>query len=642
MQDIEPAREAFVMGAKLPSWADLKTAPPTAVQREPTPLTIRLWETQLRSGAAPVELTHWVVQVHHANALSEIGQLMLEFNPQDERLLLHQLVIERDSQRIDHLHSATVRLLQREAKLEQGIYNGTVTASIVLPRVRVGDSLHLVYSVVANTPGTAYRYAHRAFWDQRRPIAWRRVTLVQPLDGSVRWRWGGGAGSAGPTPTETVVANQRQLLFEARNVAAIVTEPTLPPRIEARRSLFFSDYAGWNDVARWAQPLFPVDTRLPPEMDPVITRLRSIVDPQERTAQALRWVQGEIRNWSIALGEHAVRPRLPAEVIERGFGDCKDKSLLLSTMLRDLNVDARPALVSVTTRNGPAFMLPSPEVFDHAIVQVKLANRAYYLDPTNPTQFGLLSRLGQRLEGASTLPIDAETQDLVTVSSPNRDQIFGDQLAEHFMLHDVNAEARLDVETAWSGVHAEAVRVLLAHMKADHLRSFVSTGYLQKYPGIRLLDAPEVHDDPVLNKVILRARFAVPNLAQAVSGRWAMTFSPNLGDAIEMPNPVPRRFPLALPSFPTTYSFRVDMTWPKGMAIDEGLASLPLETPHFQMLTTRSVHGNTETRTIVFRTKVGEVAAEDLAAFAASLILLEDRIGGVMSAWPAPEPAPQP
>jgi transglutaminase-like putative cysteine protease len=639
LKEIVRAGEAFVRAAALPTWAELLEIPPAPPQNRPAPVVVRLWETQLLVAASPVQLTNWAVQVHHASALSEIGQLALEFNPQFERLLLHKVSILRGRQMIDHTRTAPVRLLQRESQLESGVYSGMVTVSIVLPRVRVGDTLHLVYSIVGEDPAIVERYSQRALWDQTQAIAWRRVTLVVPAERHVRWRWVGGAGGDGPSPTETVIDGVRRLRFEARDLAAAVVEPSLPPRVLATRRLDFSEYADWNEVARWAQALFPAHAALPLEMAPLMARLRAVPDPQERTAQALQWVQTEIRNWSVALAGHTVRPQLPAVVISRGYGDCKDKSLLLSTMLRELEVDARPALASLATRSGPAAMLPSPDAFDHTIVEAKLAGREFYLDPTIPTQFGMLSRLGQRLEEAAVLPIDAETKALVIVRSPNRDEIFHNRLHERLSLENVSADGRLDVEMSWSGNNAESLRLLLAHMDVVALRRFVGAGYWQQYAGSRLLGDPEVNDDRRLNQLTIRASLAVPELARAIGGQWAISFAPNLGDAIDMPHQTVRRFPLALPCFPITYSYRIDMTWPDGISIDEGLASRPWETPHFQLLTTRNVRGSTETRTIQFTTKVSEVAAEDVASFAANLIVLEARIGGVMTAWGSGAPS---
>jgi transglutaminase-like putative cysteine protease len=632
LQDIARTGEAFVRAAAVPAWADLLVLPPSPSRGSRVPSVVRLWETQLLVGPTPVQLTQRVVQVNHASALGEIGQLSLEFNPQFERLLLHKVQILRGSQTIDHTRSALVRFLQREAKLEQGVYTGVITVAVVLPGVRVGDTLQLVYSIVGESPALRARYSHRVQWDQANPVALRRVTLVVPAERRVRWRWVGGAGGDGPDPAEAVNAGMRRLRFEGRDLAAVVVEAMMPPRAQALRRLYFSEYADWNEVARWAQQLFPTGAPLPDDMAPLIARLRALSDPEDRASQALQWVQSEVRHWSALLGEFALRPQLPAVVVRRGWGDCKGKALLLSSMLRELGIDARPALASLATRDGPASMLPSPDLFDHVIVQARLAGREYYLDPTNQGQVGLLSRMGQRLEGAAVLPVDADTKDLAIVRSPNRTEIFGHYLHERLSLAQIGATGRLEVDIRWVGATAESLRLALLHMGPAELRQFVAGGYLQQYDGSRLLGEPEVSDDRELNQLTIRANFAVPGLAQRVPRGWTIGFAPGLADVIDMPSQLGRRFPLALSSFPVTYHYRVDMTWPDGMTIDDGPASPPFETPHFKLLMNRSVRGNTETRTIEFTTKVSEVPPDEVLTYVSDLASLQARIGGVMMA----------
>ncbi len=335
-----------------------------------------------------------------------------------------------------------------------------------------------------------------------------------------------------------------------------------------------------------------------------------------------------------------MRPQWPAVVVQRGYGDCKDKALLLTSMLRALGIDARPTLVSLATHDGPASMLPAPEVFDHVVVQARLAGREYYLDPTRHGQAGLLSRMGQRLEGAAVLPVDADTQALAVVRSPNRAEIFRSQMHERMSLTQFGAEGRLDVEIQWFGINAENLRLSLLRMDATELRRFVAAGYLQQYAGSRLLGEPDVSDDRRLNQLTISASFAVPRLARASGEQWGIPFAPGLGDAIVLPSRLSRRFPLVVPSFPVTYHYQVDMTWPDGATLAEGPASQRLETPHFRLLSTRSVRGNSESRTIEFAAKVGEVPPVEVPGLAEDLGRLARQIGGVMLATGQGPPQP--
>jgi transglutaminase-like putative cysteine protease len=645
LQEIESAEKAFVRAAAVPAWADLQAPPPAPPQASRRPIVVRLVDTHLQPGSPPIRLTNRVVQVNDASALAEIGQLALEFNPQFERLLLHRVLILRGKQTIDHTRTAPVRFLQREARLEEGLYSGVITASIVLPGVRAGDTLQVVHSIVGENPTLSARYSQRVSWEQPYPILLRRVTLVVPTERRILWRWYGGAGGDGPAPTETVASGIRRLRFEARDLAAAGVEPMTPPDIEPMRSLQFSEYADWNEVARWALNLFPTDPPLPDEMAPVMAGLRALSDPEEQASQALQWVQNEIRHWSVAVGPCAMRPQLPAVVLQRGYGDCKDKALLLTRMLRELGIEARPALASLSTRSGPASMLPAPEVFDHVIVQARLAGRAYYLDPTRHGQAGMLSRMGQRLEEAAVLPVDADTQDLVIVRSPNRAEIFRSQLHERLSLARFGGEGQLEVEIRWFGLNAETLRMSLLRMDPAELRRFVAAGYLQQYAGSRLVGEPRLSDDRRLNQLTLNASFAVPRLARAAGEQWGVPFAPSLGDAIVLPQRLTRRFPLAVPSFPATFHYRVDMAWPDGTALGEEPESQRLETPHFRLLTTRSVLGSSESRTIEFTAKVNQVPPVEIPSLVEDLGRLARQVGGVMvaassgSREPAPTPA---
>src|SRR5690606_13765893 len=72
----------------------------------------------------------------------------------------------------------------------------------------------------------------------------------------------------------------------------------------------------------------------------------------------------------LEFGIHGYKPYRVPQIIERGFGDCKDKASLLYTMLREAGIDAHIVLVR-TRRNGAIPELPaSLAVFDHAIAYV--------------------------------------------------------------------------------------------------------------------------------------------------------------------------------------------------------------------------------------------------------------------------------
>ena len=70
----------------------------------------------------------------------------------------------------------------------------------------------------------------------------------------------------------------------------------------------------------------------------------------------------------IEFGEASLVPRTPAEVFERRYGDCKDKALLLTALLRAAGIPAEVALLDAGFGADVDPDVPGFGSFDHAIV----------------------------------------------------------------------------------------------------------------------------------------------------------------------------------------------------------------------------------------------------------------------------------
>ena len=82
-----------------------------------------------------------------------------------------------------------------------------------------------------------------------------------------------------------------------------------------------------------------------------------------------RWVAQDVRYVSVSLGIGGYQPRMPADVVASGFGDCKDKATLFVAAMRRYKINANPVLLALGGRPDPA--LPSVFQFNHAIAAVQ-------------------------------------------------------------------------------------------------------------------------------------------------------------------------------------------------------------------------------------------------------------------------------
>jgi len=124
----------------------------------------------------------------------------------------------------------------------------------------------------------------------------------------------------------------------------------------------------WDDLARLYQA----------QTDPLLTAdgLADWVEavkaaPTGRKAKverAMALMRERNRYTGVEFGQQAIIPYKPAETVERGFGDCKDRASLLVVLLREVGIPAHLALI--LSREGPDVPVDHPSLgaFDHAIV----------------------------------------------------------------------------------------------------------------------------------------------------------------------------------------------------------------------------------------------------------------------------------
>jgi tetratricopeptide (TPR) repeat protein len=636
-----PADTAFVRSAPLPAWAQPCTLPPAEPPSTTGPaLQVRVADTQLWAGETASVLVHRVERIDDASALAQAGHVTLPFNPQFQRLLLHRLRVLRDGASIEHADRVPVQLLQREAGLEQGVVSGVVTATLLVPDLRVGDTLQLVYSVEGDNPIFGGRYAGWAGWDQRHPVALRRVSLTAPRERRIAWQWVGGLGLPGAMPVETEVGAWRRLQWEGQALPAVPFEPYLPRDAHPLRWLQFTEFARWADVTAWAQGLFPLDAPLPAALDDTMAALRALPSVESQVLQALDWVQRQIRYCSIALGEGSHKPRMPADVVARRYGDCKDKSLLLVRMLRALGIEAWPVLAAAQTRSAPLKLLPSPEAFDHVIVQVRLDGALHYLDATRLGQSGDLAHIGQGMEDAAVLVVAPGSDALSPVQACEPAQHFGNELHERYTLERIDGDALLETEQHWHGLGAESLHAMLQRLDAVELGRWALARYERRHPGAQLDAPPLLLHDERLNRLTVQARLRVPRAAHGHAGDWTLRFSAvNLHGAFVLPDILARTMPLAVPSYPGRLHYSVELHWPPGCSPLDEAGSQRLDSPHFELQVERSVEHRTVRHRATLQARTAAVPAAEVARLADDLQRMDGLAHGRFVAQ-AGEPVP--
>jgi len=629
IKEVQVAPDTFSRGTPPPSWVENISMPEQDTSR---PLVERLGDTQVYIGDQPTTFIHFAMAINDASMLSSMSQLPIEFVPEYQRLDLHSVRILRNGETLDRTQTAIVRFLQSDVTLSVNAYRDVVTASVLVDDIRAGDTVEYSYSIRGANPVFGGKFVDYAHWDQLYPVTKRRISLTYAADRKISWRVIGDAqGENSILPSVTTSSGQRKVIFEAAGIPAKNAEPFTPTDYTTFRWIQFSEFTDWNDVSSWASGLFDVAKHDDGDLGREIGMLKSAATDQERVVKALEFVQSEIRYFSVALGENSHRPASPELVLQHRYGDCKDKALLLVALLRPLGIDIRPVLLSVSRHKGLEKALPSPLNFDHAIVKVHLDKRDYFLDPTRQGQHGRLDRMGQPYEGFQGLVIAPDTQQLITITSPNALDLRRNDTVVTARIADFGGDVDIQTVDTFNGIDAETLRVILRQLTADQFQERLTESTARFFPGALSTGAQKIVDDVANNVLTLTSTYKVPKLLKDSKQAWYYVFNPtNLGGAVAIASTTNRRAPLKMTRFPFEGQFTLITELPPNVHLPRDQLNHSTKSRFFTYEASSAYRGNKITTEVSLKTLVDIVDPIDLAKYAQDIAATKSPAGSLV------------
>jgi tetratricopeptide (TPR) repeat protein len=159
--------------------------------------------------------------------------------------------------------------------------------------------------------------------------------------------------------------------FFAKNVPPLIQEPYTPPLPDLLRRVSLSTVPTWDIYAHWERALLAEAFPASPELGTLARKLTADAKtPREKLDRLTAYVAQEIRYQQDYESTVAgVRPHSSRQIIERGYGDCKDKAVLLIALSREVGLDVDFALLRTLPAGVVQRDVPNQQ-FNHAIAYV--------------------------------------------------------------------------------------------------------------------------------------------------------------------------------------------------------------------------------------------------------------------------------
>lgn len=560
--------------------------------------------------------TRIVQRIVSEAGVDEASSMTFDFDPHSDQITLHSVKLLRDGHVVEQIGRARETVMRREDGLESGLLDGTLTLSLLLEDVRPGDIIDYSYSLHHFDAVLGNRYFDSFTTQWSDPVAWSRIRLLQPLDRELTIQMHG----MDSTPVVTTRGDLKETTWVWRDLAGITDESERPSWHILYPRLRMSEWRDWSEVVQWGLAEYS-NAALTPRLQAQIGQWRG-QSREQQIVSAVRFVQDQVRYTGIEIGPGAYRPTEPDRVLERRYGDCKDKVLLLTTLLRGLGIDASPALVNTSMREHLDGVLPSPGVFDHAIVRIRHDGATYWFDATDSLQGGVLETMAQAHYGAA-LVIASGVSGLESIPSMTKTEPTI-EVSEAFDLRKgVNAAGALEVTTIYSGADADEMRRdLQAQTSQEISRKYVDY-YRDWYPGVQPKGRPVSRDDRDSNRIEITEHYEIdPAFDPQSDGSLAFSINPYIvRTQAAAPALTVRTTPLAV-THPVNVRYRATVLLPESWPANTGTKTI--DDPAFAYRSDTTYADHRFEATYEFRTLVDVIDARRAEAYAGNLAAVLD------------------
>lgn len=289
----------------------------------------------------------------------------------------------------------------------------------------------------------------------------------------------------GVEPTIESDGDRTLLVLELEDVPAHDFEWSLPPDVAPAPQIEIGSAASWAEVAR--EYAATVEGRLAAaeETERYLKLAEARGESRRETiARLLDRLHDQVRYTSVAFGAAAIVPATPSETLDRGYGDCKDKSLLLVAALRRAGIEARLALLRAGADEDVRPSLPGLGLFNHVIVHLPAAGDEpeLWIDATDP--YSALGDLPAPDQGRWALVVAEETTELVRIPGPAPES---NRLVQTRDVHLAPLEpARVVEREERTGAFAAQLRAWIdggADAFREQLESYAEESYLAEELG---------------------------------------------------------------------------------------------------------------------------------------------------------------
>jgi transglutaminase-like putative cysteine protease len=531
------------------------------------------------------EFVHQVRQTLNSAGVQYGSHIMINYDPTCESLTFHWARLWRGTNKLDRLDLSKLHVSQGGLDTEDLLFSSEKTALLMLDDVRVGDIIDYAYTIEGTNPALAGKFSSSVQLQFKLPVDRNVTRLVWPSSRRLYIK----NHATDIQPKISRRTNLVEYIWDVSHAPALRREPPTPIWYDPYPWVQLSEFQKWSDVNKWALRLFTTTNPLSPELTKKINELKQLPAAADRVLAALRFVQEEVRYLGIEDGSAGYEPAQPSAVFARRFGDCKDKSFLLVTILHALKIEAFPVLVNDRRRQELAELEPSATLFNHVLVQVNLDGQSFWLDTTATFERGALTLRFWPAYGWG-LKVAPGITDLTPIPPcPVQPRT---TVTEYLNVGGLNELSTVKIVTVAEGPDADYLREHFATTPREDIERDNLNAYAKLYPFMNRTAPLIYNDDEQLNRIETTEFYSIEKMWSKQPDEpyyRCRVYCVNVDEALVKPAVSFRTMPLGV-RYPVHQVFHAEVSVPTAWPINPSIITVDNPAFFFQRLINVAEH----------------------------------------------------
>ena len=330
-----------------------------------------LWEAEvldLNEDSSYIYSTRRVVKLFNETGF-KFGEVSIPYTRGSDDITIHYArTITPDGRTVEFDPRRIVKDIPPPSAVRAGLYVDARLMHFTMPEMTDGSIIDYAYS--SNNRGHLMRgeFWRQVYFQTSEPVRDYRFTVHAPKKKKLSYHIHGP--QIEPKITETNYT--RTYTFEAHNVPPLREETFMPAIADLAYSINISSLDSWDKLMAWYTTLIREQDYITPEIEQKTKMLlMGAWSRKEKIKRLYQYVAANIDYVGIELGIWAIKPRQAPKILKDGYGDCKDKATLLSTMLSVAGIKSYPVLISAGESSRVIRDIPSLAYFNHMILAVE-------------------------------------------------------------------------------------------------------------------------------------------------------------------------------------------------------------------------------------------------------------------------------